>query len=154
MLISQDGGQTFEGTTPVNTAWRHERIKTSNFNYLPQMAADTRSREFRDRLYCVWKDGSGYSQVRIFLSYSADKGKSWSAPLMLSEQPAGSTGDGDYCTFMPSVAVNQQGVTAVSWYDCRGMPQSIDDAKKIVGCNMAACGRPWTAAPVGCQAYS
>jgi hypothetical protein len=101
----------------------------------------------------VWEDGSDYSQVRIFLFYSSDKGKSWSTPLVLSEQPADSTGDGDYCTFMPSIAVNPQGVVAVSWYDCRGMPQSIDDAKKL-SVATCACGRPWTAAPLGCRVCS
>jgi hypothetical protein len=31
--------------------------------------------------------------------------------------------EGEYITFMPSVAVNKYGVVAVSWYDRRGLPK-------------------------------
>jgi hypothetical protein len=136
VLISEDGGQSFSEATPVNTAWRHGRVKTSNFNLLPQMAADARGQDYRDRLYCVWEDGSGFSQLRIFLSSSSDKGKTWSTPLVLSEQPAGAPAEGDYATIMPSVVVNSKGAVAVTWYDRRGLRKTNENDDKDPGYNL------------------
>jgi hypothetical protein len=136
VLLSEDGGRSFSAATPVNTAWKHSRVQSSNFNVFPQMAADTRSRAFRDRLYCVWEDGSGFSQLRVFLSASSDKGKTWSTPLVLSEQPAGATVEGDYAAIMPSIAVNSDGVVAITWYDRRGLAKTNEADDKDPGYNV------------------
>ncbi len=128
---SPDGGASFQEATPVNTAWQHERLKTTTFYYFPQMAADTHS-ERRDRLYCVWEDGVPFHSVRIFVATSADKGRTWSSPLLLSEQPTSPADEAGYATFMPSVAVNRQGIVAVCWYDRRGLPKKGESGESVM----------------------
>jgi hypothetical protein len=89
----------------------------------PQLAADTTSGKHRDRVYAVWTDrvAEGRGEPRIQFSYSKDKGRSWTEPQVLSEQaPAG---EQDYASYLPAIAVNKDGVVAVSWYDRRGLPK-------------------------------
>src|SRR5262249_23274798 len=40
------------------------------------------------------------------------------------EQPMQGGAEGEYMVFIPTIAVNKDGVIAVSWYDRRGMPKS------------------------------
>ncbi len=86
--------------------------------WFPQIAADTLGRTYRDRLYYVWEDGG--REARILLSASGDRGRTWTAPVVLSEQAA----DEESLAFMPCVAVNKDGTVAVSWYDRRGIARS------------------------------
>src|SRR5262249_49350722 len=53
-------------------------------------------------------------------AFSKDKGKSWSPSTILSEQPA--KADEGYSADMPSLAVNKDGIVAVTWYDRRRLP--------------------------------
>jgi hypothetical protein len=120
-LFSHDGGGSLEAGTPVSTYWGD----TGNFRF-PQLAVDARAGKHQDRLYAVWTDGAllnraQRTQARIIFSSSKDKGRSWSKPQVLSEQPTSTTKGKDYAAFLPSVAVNRNGVVAVSWYDRRGM---------------------------------
>ena len=63
------------------------------------------------------------------ISVSPDGGNSWNYPVVLSEQSFVSNGDGNYLTALPNIAVNNEGVVAVSWYDRRGLPPS----RKVAG---------------------
>jgi hypothetical protein len=55
--------------------------------------------------------------------------------------------EGEYITFMPSIAVNKEGLVAVNWYDRRGLPKSrlvpteIDlGGRKVTAFNLEANG--------------
>lgn len=98
---------------------------------IPSLAIDRSAGPFAGRLHVVWGDvRSGRSQV--LLSRSADGGRTWSAPVVVSDNPEvvareqrtarspadaldGSAPD----AFMPNVAVNPAGVVGVSWHDRR-----------------------------------
>lgn len=101
---------------------------------LPMLAVDPGSPAYKDRLYAVWVDivpgGS-----RVMLARSRDGGATWTAPLLLSEQPAegpqrgnetgsAAVGAKSFEAFLPSVAVNKEGVDGVAWYDTRGLVSS------------------------------
>lgn len=97
-------------TTGYNTPW--SRGVTGS------IAADPGSKAHRDALYVAWTDfSSGHGVVR--LTRSVDKGKSWSAPVAIGNDAptvaAGAIPD----NFMPTVAVNRDGVVGVMWYDRR-----------------------------------
>ena len=135
VLLSEDGGQTLQERSPVPTYWYDKRIKTSNFWFFPQMAADSASPRYRDRLYVVWEDGSPPELVRILFAFSPDRGKSWVGPTIISEQPVTSDRNQDYGAYMPAIAVSRQGIVAVSWYDRRGLPVEFK-SKRSPGCNV------------------
>jgi len=125
VLLSNDGGQTLRETNPLNGQWHDDRIKSGKFWFAPQLATDTSSAVFRDRLYAVWEDGNAATEPgvpgpgRVLFAFSKDKGQTWIGPTILSEQPA--EGDAGYGAYMPCLAVNNDGVVAVTWYDRRGL---------------------------------
>jgi hypothetical protein len=122
-LRSRNGGESFEEAGPVNTKWRHDTIMSSRVHtYFPQLAADPGSEKFAGRVYCVWADGNSDLSERIFFSSSSDEGTSWTDAIVISEQPMEAGSSGEFMTFIPSIAVNREGVVAVSWYDRRGLP--------------------------------
>jgi hypothetical protein len=85
----------------------------------PSMATDPAR---PGRLYVVWQDKlpSGRSGIRF--AFSADKGATFSRPVLLSEQSEGA----DYDAFVPSLAVNAAGTVAVTWYDTRELASEQD----------------------------
>ena len=125
---SAGGGHSFR-LVSANLAgrWNHPRIKSSSvFDvFYPRLAADLGSPKFSGRVYCVWRDGHGLDESYILFATSYDDGATWSVPGILSEQPAGADAGPDYGTDIPAIAVNQQGVVAVSWYDRRGLPKHV-----------------------------
>ena len=94
LAMSDDQGQTFSPRQKLN-------ISTSTFPDKPQMAVDQRG-----RVLVVWEE---LSPVRheIFLSYSLDRGKTFSQPQRLNKAKAQH----------PAIAVNQQGQGIVSWVE-------------------------------------
>lgn len=128
VFVTSDGGKTTKALPPVNALWRHKRLGSNASIALdfPQLAVDPPDSPHRDRLHCVWADGNYYPQRRVIYSQSSDKGKSWSAPVVLSEQPMVDDDSGDFFAYMPCVAVNRVGVVAVTWYDRRGLPPKRD----------------------------
>jgi hypothetical protein len=52
----------------------------------PSCAADRSSGPFRGQLYCSWMDLNANSTTDIFLSSSADRGQTWSAPVHVADQ--------------------------------------------------------------------
>jgi len=52
----------------------------------PTCAADRSSGPHRGRLYCAWMDGTVQSTTDIVVSFSDDRGGSWSAPAPVADQ--------------------------------------------------------------------
>lgn len=139
-FFSRDGGQSFTAG-PFVSNWKHPHLtrRSAVDNILaaalPQMAADPGSSRFRDYLYIVWAQHfeNRSNTEWILFSRSTDRGKSWSPPVNLSEQPDTVNDDPkrDYVAYIPCVTVSKDGTVAVTWYDRRGLPPpSSDDAMK------------------------
>lgn len=85
---------------------------------IPILAADQGDGPFHDRLYATWADGrEGRSGIRF--SYSPDKGKSWSKSIAVDDLPGPTENKDGPENFLPTVAVNEAGVVAVTWYGRR-----------------------------------
>jgi hypothetical protein len=71
-------------------------------------------------LYAVWQDArfSNGQYTSVAFSMSTDGGFTWSAPIKINQTPD-NVPAGDRQAFLPSVAVNEDGVVAVSYYDFR-----------------------------------
>lgn len=71
-------------------------------------------------LYAVWQDTrfSTGQYTSIAFSMSSDGGFTWSVPIKINQTPD-NIPVGNRQAFLPSVAVNQDGVVAVTYYDFR-----------------------------------
>src|SRR5262245_30436558 len=71
-------------------------------------------------LYSVWQDArfSNFQYTSIAFSMSTDGGFTWSAPIKINQTPS-NIPLGNQQAFLPSVAVNQNGVVAITYYDLR-----------------------------------
>ncbi|MGH7720697.1 MAG: sialidase family protein [Gemmatimonadaceae bacterium] len=121
-VTSSDGGENF---SPANTvsSWSYPtnlRVFATN----PAIAVDASNGPFRDRVYVVWADGRE-GRSKILLSYSDNKGHTWSPPVAVDDAPAHGSSDGPNA-FQPAVAVNNAGVVGVVWYDRRDHPNDVD----------------------------
>jgi hypothetical protein len=113
VAVSADGGESF-GKPSAGPGRVSDFIHTKRSG-IPTLAAASDG-AFKDRLYSVWSDAVPQPQCQLVMfAFSRDKGGTWSKPVVLSEQPAGAGHD----AFMPSAAVNKDGVVGVSWYDAR-----------------------------------
>jgi hypothetical protein len=109
---------------------------------------------FRDRLYVVWPDFRS-GRGKVLLSYSSDKGKTWSKPHVVNDDrawPAPEIGPDDD---MPVVDVNKNGVVGVMWYDRRDNPHNYgwwvrfavsDDGGETFGPSVRVSSAPATVA--------
>lgn len=114
VVESDDGGNTLRPLAKLVPRWKDETRNTDGHSS-PLLAVDQ-----RDRLFAVWGDGDHPGRDRILFARSDDKGKTWTRPTIISEQPANQTGD--YSALMPALTVNKDGVIAAIWYDRRGLP--------------------------------
>jgi len=86
------------------------------------LAVDDHSLAFKDRIYLAWTDlKTGHG--RILLAYSADRGATWSRPRAVDDLPAGLAFSPD--NFMPTLAVNRDGVVGLTWNDRRESPDNV-----------------------------
>lgn len=121
VLVSKDGGHSFLPAVTVDD-WYMKVGSWSARNHA-SLAVDPGSAEFKDRLYLVWTDVRS-GRLEILLSHSADGGRSWSPPRVVSDHGSNFTNQGpDH--FMPLVAVNHRGVVGVAWYDRRDSEDNI-----------------------------
>lgn len=116
--VSTDGGCVY--STPREIGERRVvsgSPHSGEFDTDPVFAVDRDSTEFADRLYAVWTD-SLPGGSRIVLTSSSDRGAHWTVPRTVDDGgPPGSR------QFQPTLAVNADGVVAVSWLDTRNTSQ-------------------------------
>jgi hypothetical protein len=92
---------------------------------IPDIAVDPGSRLFKDRVYVVWSDFRS-GRLEVMLSYSSDKGKTWSREQIINDdRPARDPLVNGPDNVTPVVAVNKDGVVAVAWYDRRDFEDNI-----------------------------
>ena len=113
VITSTDGGESFNPAVKVNDMYADWREESTG---IPSVAVDRDSPAFKDRLYATWADGR-FGRTQILVSYSTDKGKTWSTPHVVSDGQS-TVGDGPD-SFMPVAAVNADGIVGVMWYDKR-----------------------------------
>lgn len=133
VVTSVDGGNTF--SEPVTIAPRAiGHMLTSHSNHF-NFAADRSGGPFKDRLFVAWSDsysgGSQFSRKKsgganILFSYSADKGKSWSKPILINDDHLPSKLADAPVHFQPVIAVNKDGVVGVMYYDRRNSTNNLD----------------------------
>jgi hypothetical protein len=121
-ISSTDGGETFGKATVVSDDW-YLRVNGGLMGQ-PSLAVDRTSGVFRDRIYAAWIDArSGRGEIR--LARSDNKGKTWSPSRVISDNwphdERGETPD----AFMPTLAVNRNGVLGIMWYDRRDHPDNL-----------------------------
>jgi hypothetical protein len=110
IIRSTDGGETFGPATKV--------ADSQDCDLTPHLAADRSGGPFHDRAYLVWRDlCDGRTCIR--LSYSTDRGQTWSAPQQVSDARARAGSPRRTPVRIPVVEVNKHGVVGVSWYDPR-----------------------------------
>jgi hypothetical protein len=115
--LSTDGGVTFAPGKKIGTQMRGEKDDPLRLVTFPEYAVDVSSNVYRDRLYVVWTDfRTGHG--RLLLSYSSDRGNTWSQPA-----PVDATAPNDADQWQPMAAVNRDGTLGVSWFDSRGVAE-------------------------------
>lgn len=115
VVRSADGGEKFDKADVVAPWYECYNAMTIG---IPMLAADHSNGPFKDRLYAVWGDAkSGRCDVR--LSYSADKGKSWSPSIVINDTSDPADPQRSSNQSMPVITVNKNGVVGVAWYDRR-----------------------------------
>jgi hypothetical protein len=122
VIRSTDGGEHFLAARTVSSYYSDYAPHMTTM--IPWMAADPGSSGFRDRVYVVFPDVRTGRQ-RILLSYSADKGETWSTPVVVSDERAWDNPPTGPNSFQPMVAVNPAGVVGVSWYDRRNHKEDL-----------------------------
>jgi len=120
-LISTDGGKTL--AEPVHVADEYA-AHTTDTPTIESVAIDPGSPSFKDRIYVAWADVRS-GRAEILLSFSPDSGKTWSKPHRVNDdRPARSLEQGPD-DFLPVVAVNENGIVGVQWYDRRDNPDNV-----------------------------
>ena len=69
-------------------------------------------------LYLVWQDNRFNGVDQVAFSQSTDEGRTWSKPIKISQTPSSSNVLRTQA-FVPTVAVNSDGIVAVTYYDFR-----------------------------------
>ena len=121
ILRSVDGGRTLERLAQiaeVHYDWRVPQLSMAG------LAIDRSTGPFRGRVYAVWPDARVDRRTQIFIASSDDGGRTWTAPRLVSDDRPSSPNPRPN-QFMPAVAVNRNGVVAVSWYDRRDNPDNL-----------------------------
>ena len=124
VIVSPNGGEQFAKAVTVSDWHMNYGEVSLTGSVVPVLAVDSSPGPFTDRLYTVWPDlRSGRSE--ILLSYSTDKGKSWSPPLVVNDDrpfPGHAPGPDNG---LPVVSVNSRGIVGVAWYDRRDHPGNL-----------------------------
>ncbi len=116
LTTSADGGDTWSAPVLIATIhdiagrFPHERYRNLS---LPAFAADLRS----GQLYITWAD-KGSGDADILFATSKDRGKTWSAPVRVNDDPIGDGAN----QFQPQMVVAPNGVVSISFFDTRVDP--------------------------------
>jgi hypothetical protein len=121
---SSDGGVTFSPVQTIGNIYfggsktlrKQQRSGRVDQMGMPAFAVDTEGK-FRDRLYASWIQLEG-ERFRLVLSWSADRGKTWSKPKLVDPNISA-----DASQYQQMVAVNPEGVLGVFWYSTEGFPK-------------------------------
>lgn len=114
---SRDGAHSLDPASRIATVVTGYNAPWSR-GVTGSIAADPGSARRRDALYVVWTDfSSGHGVIR--LTRSVDMGKSWSVPVAIGNDESPRAAEDSSDSFMPTVAVNRDGVVGVMWYDRR-----------------------------------
>jgi hypothetical protein len=117
VIRSDDGGKTF--SKAITVARITGKCQPMSF------AVDSSAGLFRDRIYGVWTD-ERFGRSVIMLSYSSDKGVTWSEPIVVNDDEQFTDGRKGPDDFMGTVAVNREGVVGAMWYDRRDSTNNRD----------------------------
>lgn len=129
IVVSTDGGKTFSAFRSLRVPMRRGRPGET----LPLMAkgdilltgqaivafaAGPKTGIFPDRLYAAWESMDTLARQVMYVSYSDDKGITWSRPHAVDAgQSAVSSGKIRQC--FPMLAVNPAGTVGLAWFDGR-----------------------------------
>jgi len=118
VVTSTNGGDSLN--MPVKVAdWREDRPRSEGA-VLGQLTSDHSNGPFKDRMYAVYTENVD-DHLQIRLSWSGDKGKTWSTPRTMNDDPnPKASGGPDH--ILPAVVVNKDGVVLVTWHDRREFP--------------------------------
>ncbi len=122
IISSKDGGESLEESAAVSDF--HMFWPPNSTSAMAYLGADPGSAAFKDRLYAVWPDQRSGRQ-EILIAHSTDKGKTWSKPRTVNDDPAPFDPASPRDHLMPTVAVNRDGVVGVAWYDRRDNPDNL-----------------------------
>ena len=134
VFVSTDGGASFSQPRVVTSRAGSELIGTSNFkeegaSVLPLVASDNSTGLFGNRVYVAWQDFTKREYGRaahpapqgaLLVAHSDDEGKTWSAPVEADDAPTWPTRKYPE-VFAPEIAVNKDGIVAVTWFDARNV---------------------------------
>src|SRR5437763_840893 len=117
---SFDGGKTWATQTVVSTKGLafDFAVPAESFRsalVYPVLDTDRSSGPHRGRLYCSWMDKTSGGTTDIFLSYSDDKGSTWSAPAPVTDRLGNAVDRFDHWMSVDPVT----GDINVSFYDTR-----------------------------------
>jgi hypothetical protein len=124
VITSSDGGQSLARPTKVSDWYKGDSFYDKSISDIPYLAVDQSGGPFADRLYAVWPDERS-GRAEILLSYSPDRGKNWSEPLVVNDDHTAKGLSGGPDHLHPQVAVNNDGVVGVTWYDRRDNPEDL-----------------------------
>lgn len=114
VAVSTNGGNTFGSAIPVAnvTMWQEPSIRDGSF--LPSATVDRTT----NSIYVVYQ-ATFNGSPRVMFTKSVDGGKTWSAPMPISDNPAG------LGVFNPAIAASPDGNTlTAAFYDHRNNPTS------------------------------
>jgi hypothetical protein len=113
-VISTDGGNTFGSPKLITSAVEYNEPSIRTGSFLPSAAAD----RMTQNIYVVYQTLLG-GNPRIAFTKSTNGGTSWSAPIAISDNPAG------LGVFNPAINVSSDGRTVTAaFYDHRNNPGS------------------------------
>ena len=122
VMRSADAGKTLQPMAQIADVYYDWRVPQLS---MAALAIDRSGGPFKGRLYAVWPDARFDRRTQILLASSIDGGRTWSGPRVVSDDgPALRPGDRPN-HFMPTIAVNRNGVVGVSWYDRRDNPDNL-----------------------------
>jgi hypothetical protein len=114
LVNSDDGGVTFGSPKLVTAVSQYSEPSIRNGGFLPSAVAD----RIHDYVYVAYQ-GRVSANPRILFTKSTDGGTSWTTPIAITDNPAGSG------VFNPALAVSPDGQTLTAiFYDHRDNPGS------------------------------
>jgi hypothetical protein len=114
-VMSRDGGATFSAPAKIGTQILNPYVHAPSPYAYVVFAVDKRSAKFRDRIYMLAAEALD-SRYLLKLSYSKDRGASWSEAKIIAPVEGATPYANQY---QPQIAVNGDGVVGMSWFDTR-----------------------------------